>query len=748
MTLYARIASLIAVLVVGFGTVAAFWVGWYMDDALRREISSRGEAIARAMAQASIRNVIDGDVIRQTEVLRSGVRQNQDIAYIYVTDLGGELFAHTFEGGFPAALLRLESPADADHRAVSRHIDTTMGEIHQVSYPLIAATPGRVYIGLDRGAANAKISQIRLWIVVITLGVAVIGVLIGFFLSRRITDPLRRLVRLIEAYGRDEESPDENPLPVGAASEVKALQEAFTVMMSERREGETALRASEASLANAQRIARIGNWDWNIETGALQWSDEIYRIVGQTPQGFPATYEAFLNTVHPDDRDAVETAVAAAVSDRQPYNIDHRICLSDGEIRTVNEQGVVEYTDEGVAVRMTGTVKDITDRKQAEDGLRESEARYRSLTEVVPEAVLVTDHGKILYCNAAAVRLFGAVNESQLKGMDQARLLHPDDRKFLQPRIDEAPTARPLSTMLELRRVRLDGTEFVSESRSAPFVWQGQDVRLVIIRDITDRKRAEQQLRRLNEDLEIRVAERTAELATAHDELVKSERLATLGQLTATVSHELRNPLGAMRTSIYMLRNHMPSTDERLIRAAERIDRNISRCDSIIDELLDFTRIRDLDLSVTALDDWLGGVLDEQSVPQGMEVRYNRGGADIVAKIDPDRLRRAVINVFENGCQAMQGVAGEMVLTVTTRTTGGRIELSFRDNGPGIAPEVRDKIFEPLFSTKGFGVGLGLCVVRQIIEKHGGGIEISSETGIGTDMVLWLPLHRFMEAAE
>lgn len=132
-------------------------------------------------------------------------------------------------------------------------------------------------------------------------------------------------------------------------------------------------QAIERSLANAQRIAKIGNWDWNIQTGDLWWSDEIYRTFGMTPQSFGATYEAFTQTIHPEDRAKVQEAVDLAVANARNYNVRHRITQPDGTIRFVQEEGEVTFDETGTALRMTGTVQDITDRVETEHQLQQAQ---------------------------------------------------------------------------------------------------------------------------------------------------------------------------------------------------------------------------------------------------------------------------------------------------------------------------------------------------------------------------------------
>lgn len=237
------------------------------------------------------------------------------------------------------------------------------------------------------------------------------------------------------------------------------------------------------------------------------------------------------------------------------------------------------------------------------------------------------------------------------------------------------------------------------------------------------------------------------QLRAAQDDLLRKERLAALGQITATVSHELRNPLGTIRTSIFGVRERTRGLG--LERALDRIDRSITRCDEIIADLLEFTRTRELAREATAFDGWLDGVLDEQHIPDGVALRRDLG-AGVELDIDPERLRRAVINLIDNACQAVTDGAAdggrERVVAIETRAADGRLELAVADTGPGIPADVLPKVFEPLFSTRSFCVGLGLPTVRQIVEQHGGGIDITSEEGRGTRAVLWLPLGKSEKA--
>lgn len=253
---------------------------------------------------------------------------------------------------------------------------------------------------------------------------------------------------------------------------------------------------------------------------------------------------------------------------------------------------------------------------------------------------------------------------------------------------------------------------------------------------------SDQALNNLNRELEARVDQRTAELKEAQGALLRKERLAAVGQVTATVSHELRNPLGAVRSASDAIKKFTASDDRpQMNRALALLERSQIRCDKIITELLDFTRVRELDRRVTRVDEWLADLIEDCEIPSDIELCVDlESGVEIA--FDRDRLERSVRNVIDNACHAMAGndAANGHQLNVGTSATQQRMELSIKDTGRGIAPAEQARVFEPLYSTKAIGVGLGLPMVKQIMEQHDGGIEITSELGHGTEVVLWLPL--------
>jgi PAS domain S-box-containing protein len=341
-------------------------------------------------------------------------------------------------------------------------------------------------------------------------------------------------------------------------------------------------------------------------------------------------------------------------------------------------------------------------------------------------------NGSIITCSEEYARIFNMSIEETIEAQDswEKTLLqiHPDDREHY--KVSYKKMGIDWVHDIEYRIIRNDGE--IRNIREIGVVGTTEEGKirgtLGLLQDLTEQKRAQQEFR------------------TMQEELMRKERLATLGQLTATVSHELRNPLAAMRPPLYTLKKNLAAGDQLVIDALNRLDRNVDRCDHIIDEMLDFTRIQSQERRSIVFDRWLSEMLDEQPSRANISVKRELGLGDRVLSINAEGFRRALINLYDNACQVMSGDEGisdapnGSELKISTRVANERIEVEVSDTGPGIPDQVLPKIFEPLFSTKSFGVGLGLPTVKQVLEEHGGGVEVQTEKSRGTRMVLWLPL--------
>ncbi|WP_373503358.1 sensor histidine kinase [Aestuariivirga sp.] len=251
--------------------------------------------------------------------------------------------------------------------------------------------------------------------------------------------------------------------------------------------------------------------------------------------------------------------------------------------------------------------------------------------------------------------------------------------------------------------------------------------------------------------------ENLTRLRETQDELLRKGKMAQLGQLTATVAHELRNPLGAVRTSAFLLERKLKDKQLGVEPQIERINNGVTRCDSIISQLLDFARSKAVQPETLALDDWLAKLVEEeaQRLPSAVSVECRLGLGELAVPFDPARLSRALINLLSNASEAMVGKGDDPsklttrnpTISIATRRSARGAEVSVSDNGPGIASEHLEKIFEPLFTTKNFGTGLGLPAVQKIMEQHGGGLEVSSAPGQGATFTIWWPVTGTAEIA-
>jgi len=289
-------------------------------------------------------------------------------------------------------------------------------------------------------------------------------------------------------------------LSVAAKPAVAGEEPKFIVMsrnITERKQMEEALLISRQVLTEAQRIAHIGSWELDLETNALIWSDEIFRIFGIDQEQFGASYQSFIEIIHPDDREVVNQVYVDSVKNREPYEIEHRLLMADGRIKYVLERCETDYADDGKPQRSLGTVQDITERKHMEAQTLQREQEFRVLVEHSPDLIFRYDKDcRRIYTNPAVARLVGERADALLnKSPSEAKILSASEADKLMQMIRQVLlTSQPAESEVECMGV--DGQLHYFHNRYAPeFNAHGDVVGVIsIARDITERKRAEEAL--------------------------------------------------------------------------------------------------------------------------------------------------------------------------------------------------------------------------------------------------------------
>lgn len=358
----------------------------------------------------------------------------------------------------------------------------------------------------------------------------------------------------------------------------------------ERRRAEESLVNSERSLAAAQRIARLGNFDYHTESDEAFWSDELFRVCGLDPRRFVPTYRSFLRAVHPEDRDVVRKTVREALYDKAENTVEYRIVRPDGEARFVQTFYEVHRNPDGKAVRLTGTVQDVTERKRTEEARRRAEEKYRLIFENSVEGIFqTTADGRMITANPAMARIFGYSSPEDLMDSvaDVATQLYAETARREQ--LAERLRREGSVTGFEAEIVRKDGTRgWISESARAVRDASGEMIGLEgNIEDITERKRAEENLR------EMREAERRRIARDLHDEALQDlvyalqstqvlkwavmksgvDPVERLEELAET----LKRAVGGLRTALYDLRveseagRSLPKSLEALVEMHRRL---------------------------------------------------------------------------------------------------------------------------------------------------------------------------------
>ena len=481
----------------------------------------------------------------------------------------------------------------------------------------------------------------------------------------------------------------------------KALEEAYDQLEQKVKQRTAELQEAYRDLNRAQSVANAGSWRLDIGSNQLLWSDETYRIFG-IPRETPMTYETFLSSIHPDDREYVDQKWTAALHG-EPYDIEHRIVVNEA-VKWVREKAELEFDSKGELKSGFGTVQDITERKLSEE-------QYRTIVRTAMDGFWLVDaEGKIIDVNDSYCRLTGYSREELLAMSigDVEAVEVPEETAHHIERVKEKGYDR-----FETRHRSKDGRTIDVEV-SVNFMEDEGGRFFVFIRDITERKRADQ----------------------LKDEFI------------GLVSHELRTPLTVISGSLQTAMSEGLSQEdvhELLQNAAEGAD----SLATILENMLELSRYQagrlQLRVEMVSIADTVQTVT-EKLKRQGItrEFLLDIPGELPPAEADPVRVERIFFNLMENATKYSPEATR---ITISSQTQGDFVITRITDQGSGISPDDQVKLFEPFrqlqtTQRRPKGIGLGLVVCKRLVEAQGGWIRVESELGKGSTFSFALPKHR------
>ena len=511
--------------------------------------------------------------------------------------------------------------------------------------------------------------------------------------------------------------------PIEAAiSHIAVEKRAFyTVILrdiTERKQVEEVIREGERKLATLVGnlpgfVYRCqNNRDWTFE----YVSEGVCELTGYTTDEYLVQRSTSYGvTMHPDDRERVWQEAQAALEHHRPFEMTYRILTRSGEVKWVWERGEGIYTTEGSLNYVEGFVTDVTERKRAEQLLRQSEESYRRLIAFSPYAILVNRGDRIVFANDQAIKLFGAVRANEILDKSLLDLIHPDHHAVVRERIHELLEGMQAIPVSEDKIVRLDGMSIDVEVSATRFTDEEGPAILVMLRDVSERKRLQAQLRR-------------------------TERIAELGTLASGMAHEIGTPMNVILGRAEYLMDRVK--EEPIKKGLQTIVTQVERITKVMNQLLSFARRktperRPLDLQ-KAIEESVE-IFRERLAKNRIHVEMDLVGPYPLVLGDADQMNQVLINLIVNAVHAMPDGG---TLSIGLAREKDFVKLTVADTGHGIPHEVVKKIFEPFFTTKEFGkgTGLGLTVVKGIIEEHQGSIAVESEEGKGTRFRVLLPV--------
>jgi PAS domain S-box-containing protein len=504
--------------------------------------------------------------------------------------------------------------------------------------------------------------------------------------------------------------------------------------IEDRKQAEEQFQRSEELLAQGQRLAHVGTFSWRVRTDEIAWSEELYRIFEFDPS-VPVTLERIRARVYPEDLPLLQEMIERARSAAADFEYEHRLLMSDESVKYVHLIGHASRDKHG-QLEYVGAAQDVTRRRLVEEKLRERELNLRQITETIPEMLWsATPEGAIDYCNGRLLDYTGFSAEEIMEN-GWIKLIHPDD---LEPAARAWMSCIKTGTpyRVEVRTIHAaDHSYRWCLTKALPLIdqqgrilkWHGTVV------DMHDWKQAQEELR------------------NSQAELANMMRVMTVGQLTASIAHEVNQPLSGIITNastcVRML-NADPPNIEGARETARRTIRDGNRASDVITRLRALFSKKEATAESVDLNDAAREVLAlSLSEFQSNRVILRPEFAVDLPVVTGDRvqLQQVILNLLRNASDAMSTVDDRprQLVIRTERDRGDHVRLTVQDAGVGFAPQVMDRLFEAFYTTKKDGMGMGLSLSRSIIESHHGRLWAAPNEGPGVTFSFSIPCAKEM----
>jgi len=510
--------------------------------------------------------------------------------------------------------------------------------------------------------------------------------------------------------------------------------------ITERKQAEMALRESEEKLRLLFEILPVGISVLDGEKRVVYSNPALDDLLNLNQQNMAEGQYRNRKYLRADGTEMPEEEFPSTLALTDQTAVWHNetgVAFNNGEVKWLDVSAVPAFFSDWKVVIVSN---DITERKQAAEIVRGSEKRYRSLFESMLNGFafckMIFRDGQpqdfiYLEVNTAFEALTGLKDVVGKKVTEVIPGIRETDAELFEiyGRVALGGSPETFESYIEALKM------WFSTS-----VYSPQHEYFVAVFDVvTERKLAEQKLLAYSEHLEEMVNERTRELREAQEQLMRQERLAVLGQLAGSMGHELRNPLGVISNAVYFLKLAQPDADEKVKEYLSIIENEARTSDKIITDLLDFSRSKVADRQQVSVSDVLQQTLKRFPAPPTVQVEFEIPSDLPPVFVDSMNLIQILGNLFVNAYQSLPVGLGRVEVTAVLQDD--MVSIAVRDNGSGIPPENMAKLFEPLFTTKIKGIGLGLAVSRKLAEANGGRIEVQSEAGAGSVFTVWVPIN-------